>query len=96
MKPDRVGLWIYELCVKLSNDLPYMLDLCLHDSIGTIGETTPMSDVVAHWGCIIHSFNVGRMTHTERFKACDYYNLQIKSRMWPHKHGGREHLYKSS
>ena len=43
-KPDRVGLWIYELCVKLSNDLPYML----HDSIGSIGETTPVSDVVAH------------------------------------------------
>ena len=51
MKPDRVGLWIYELCVKLSNDLPYMLDLWLHDSIGNIGETNPVSDVVAN-----HSF----------------------------------------
>ena len=64
MKPDRVGLWIYELCVKLSNDLPYVLDLWLHDSVDTIGETTPVSDVVAHWGRSIHSFNVGRMPNT--------------------------------
>ena len=26
------------------------------------------------------------------FQACDSYNQQIKSRMWPHKHGGRGHL----
>ena len=64
VKPDRVGLWIYELCVKLSNDLPYMLDLWLYDSIGNIGETNPVSDVVAHWEQIIHSFNVGQMPNT--------------------------------
>ena len=63
MKPDRVSLWIYGLCVRLSNDIPYMLDLWLHDSIGTIGETT-LSDVMAHWGRIIHSFNAGRMPNT--------------------------------
>ena len=28
IKPDRVGLWIYELCVNLSNDLPYMCWIC--------------------------------------------------------------------
>ena len=61
MKPDGMDFWIYELCIKLSNDLPYMLDLWLHSSIGTIGETTPVSNVVAHWGCITHSFNVGRI-----------------------------------
>ena len=49
MKPHRIGLWIYELRVKLSNDLPYMLESWFHDSIGTIGETTLMSNVVAHW-----------------------------------------------
>ena len=63
-KSDRVGLWIYELCVKLSNNLPYMLDLWLHDSIGDIGEITPVSNVAAHWARIIHSFNVGRMPNT--------------------------------
>ena len=36
----------------------------LHDSISDIEETTPVSDVVAHWGRIIHSFNVGRMPNT--------------------------------
>ena len=41
-----------------------MLDLWLPDSIGNIGETNPVSDVVAHWGRIIYSFNMGRMPNT--------------------------------
>ena len=31
--------------------------------------------------------------YAKMFQSCDsYYNQQIKSRMWPHKHGGRGHL----
>ena len=45
-KPDRVGLWVYELCVKLSNKAPYMLDLWLHDAISILGESIPVSKVV--------------------------------------------------
>ena len=49
-KPDREGLWICDLCLKLSYDLPCLIrrDLLLHDSIGNIGETTPISAIVAH------------------------------------------------
>jgi hypothetical protein len=31
-KPDKVGFWFYELCARLSNGLPYMLSLLMHNS----------------------------------------------------------------
>ena len=30
--------------------------------------------------------------YAKMFQACDFYNQQIKNRMWPHRHGGKEHL----
>ena len=50
MKPDSIGLWVYKLCVKLNNKVPYMLDLWLHDAISVLGESIPVSKVVRHWG----------------------------------------------
>ena len=64
MKPDRVGLWVYELCVKLNNKASYMLDLWLHDAIGNLGEFIPVSKVVRHWGKVVHSFNTARKADT--------------------------------
>ena len=52
---------MYELCVKLAGKAPYMLDLWLHDAISLLGESIPVSKVVAHWAKIVHSFNVARM-----------------------------------
>ena len=59
-----MGLWVYELCVKLSNKHAYMLDMWLHDAIADLGESIPVSAVVEHWGKIIHSFNSTRMSST--------------------------------
>ena len=53
---------MYELCVKLASKAPYyMLDLWVHDAISLLGESIPVSKVVAHWAKIVHSFNVARM-----------------------------------
>ena len=64
MKPDREGLWVYELCVRLSNKTSYMLDLWLHDAVSLLGESIPVSKVVRHWAKIVHSFNSARMSDT--------------------------------
>lgn len=64
MKPDRVGLWVYELCVRLANKTSYMLDLWLHDAVSLHGESIPVSKVVKHWGKVVHSFNAARMSDT--------------------------------
>ena len=38
-----------------------MLDLWLYDAISLLGESIPVSKVVAHWAKIVHSLNVARM-----------------------------------
>ena len=50
-----------ELCVKLANRAPYLLDLWLHDAISLLEESIPVSKVVAHRAKIIHSFNEFRI-----------------------------------
>ena len=52
---------MYELCVKLASKASYMLDLWLHDAISLLGESIPVSKVVAHGAKIVNSFNVARM-----------------------------------
>ena len=63
-KPDRVGLWVYELCVRLSDQLPFTLDIRLHDAISLLGETIPVNKVVTLWVKIVHSFHVACMSDT--------------------------------
>ena len=48
VKPDSIGLWVYELCVKLINKAALLLDRRLHDAISIIGESTAVSMVVRH------------------------------------------------
>jgi hypothetical protein len=45
-KPDRVGFWFYELCGRLSNGLPYMIDVVMHDSTKS---SVPVSSMVKRW-----------------------------------------------
>lgn len=45
-KPDRVGFWFYELAGRFANNLPYMLNIFMHNS--TI-ESVKVSTVVGRW-----------------------------------------------
>ena len=63
MKPDREGLWVFELCVRLSNT-SYILNLWLHDAVSLLGDSIPVSKVVRHWAKMVHSFNSARMNDT--------------------------------
>ena len=78
MKPDCIGLWVYELCVKLNNKAPYMQDLWLHAAISVLGESIPVNKVVRHWGKLDHSFNVARMADT--ILVFDSYYLEDAAR----------------
>ena len=48
-KPDRVGLWFYQLASILSNGLSYLLHLCLHDVSKLDEGSFPVSQVVQMW-----------------------------------------------
>ena len=41
-----------------------MLDFWLYYAITLLGETIPVSRVVAHWAKIVHSFNITKMSDT--------------------------------
>lgn len=45
-KPDRVGLWLYELCVRLKNGGSYLVHLRLQDASSRVGTSVPVSSVV--------------------------------------------------
>ena len=54
-KPDKIGLWYYELCAPLTNDLSYMLKVSMHDN--SEGPRT-VASVVSDWLSIVKE--VGR------------------------------------
>ena len=80
MKPDRVGLWVYELCVRLSNKTSYILDLWLYDAVSLLGESIPVSKVVKHWAKVVHSFNAARMNDSNTLLVIDSYYLDEAAR----------------
>lgn len=69
-KPDRIGLWFYEFCGHLDNDLPYMLYLKMHNSIE--GPVT-VNSIVQDWCNIITTIN--GPTHSHTYLAFDSYYM---------------------
>ena len=64
MKPERFGLWVYELCYRLLNKLTYLMDWWLHDALSLHNESIPVSKVMTHWAKVVHSSNSARMNDT--------------------------------
>ena len=59
-KPDRVGLWFYELCCQLPGHLPYLLWLRLWDAVSDprdAHEAIPCSEIIKQWAEIIRRLN---------------------------------------
>jgi len=51
-KPDRVGHWLYELCVKLENGLSFLLYFRAHISDVARGVTIKSQEIVKDWATI--------------------------------------------
>lgn len=49
-KPDKVGLWFYELCAPLRSGLPYLLDLRMHNSQV---NSVPVNSIVQRWNQVV-------------------------------------------
>jgi hypothetical protein len=52
-KPDKIGLWFYELVCSLGNRKPYMLHIRLHDSELQSNFSVPASDVIKDWALCV-------------------------------------------
>jgi hypothetical protein len=70
-KPDRIGLWFYELCCRFANGLPYMLDIQMAHSEGEL-KRKETSQTIEAWINVIKK-NIG-----ESFLAFDKYYVSEK------------------
>lgn len=52
-KPDRIGLWFYELCSPLSYGGSYLLWTKLHHCDPSIAQSIPTSQVVKSWSDVV-------------------------------------------
>lgn len=55
-KPDRVGLWFFELVVTLNNGCPYLVHTMLSKSNPSAGENIPVNTVVREWAKVAKFF----------------------------------------
>ena len=52
-KPDRIGSWNYELTIKLSCNLPYLIYTSTHCININIGEKIPCAQIMDDWADMI-------------------------------------------
>ena len=81
-KPDRIGLWFYELVARLSCNLPYMLSTLMHSSLK--GSVT-VASVVQSWVDVIESigsdcFVADEIANPDTYLAMDSYYMDASVR----------------
>ncbi len=52
-KPDRIGLWFYQLCAPLNCGKSFLLHVRLHQSHELEGISVPVADVVENWANVV-------------------------------------------
>ncbi len=74
-KPDRLGLWFYEMAGTLSTGLPYLLYLKMHNSQR---ESVKVASIVQDWVDVIG--NIGDSTTSRTYLAFDSYYMDACAR----------------
>lgn len=55
-KPDRIGLWMYELCVNLPNKKPYLVHCSMEKGSAKLGISSTVLDIITKWVNVIEKF----------------------------------------
>lgn len=55
-KPDRVGLWFFELVATLHNGDPFLVHTRLCNACAETGDTIPVNKVVKEWASVVRYF----------------------------------------
>ena len=80
-KPDRVGHWFYELCIKLSNGLSFLLHFRAHLSDPHRHITIKTSEIVEKWTTIATTIG-GENFNPDAITAFDSYYLDTSGRIF--------------
>ena len=79
-KPDKVGLWFYELCALLPNGLPIIVYFRLQKSNPRSAETIKTKDILKDWADVIQNKVEEVNPHTKI--VCDsYYGTEAGFKM---------------
>lgn len=83
IKQDKAGLWNYELCGRLSNDLSFLIDVYSHTVSKALNESVPTAKIITRWACIIKDKEekLGRQANNTILVADSYYLDQV-GRYW--------------
>lgn len=81
-KPDRIGLWFYELCGIFSSGLPYLLKFSMHNSSVS---TVTVASIVQGWIDVVkqvgkESVADGVLPNPKCYLAADSYYMAADSR----------------
>jgi hypothetical protein len=75
-KPDKLGIWNYELCGRLRDGSSYLLYVRSHIRNSKLGEGIPVSEVVSAWGNIVKDHS----TEGKTILVADCYYLDERGR----------------
>lgn len=75
-KPDKLGIWNYELCGRLRDGSSYLLYVRSHILNCALGEGIPVSEVVSNWGDIVKT----KGTEGKTILVADCYYLDERGR----------------
>lgn len=75
-KPDRIGLWFYELCGSIANNRSYLLYTKMWRVWSQVGETSQVSKIVEDWGTIIkgsgfNNWNTNTILTMDSYYLCN-------------------------
>lgn len=79
-KPDRVGLWFYELSARLSNGRPYLLYMRMHESDPSRGRSIMTKEIVMDWANIVSRNDDQFMHNPSTILVMDSYYLTENAR----------------
>ncbi len=68
----QVGVWVYELCVWLEQEKPFLLNFRPHTELANLDEHVPVSSVMKQWTDIIDNKHLDRM-HRSCLVVDSYY-----------------------
>jgi len=66
-KPDRIGLWFYELCLPLSNNQSYLIHTKLHNNVD---DNIPVISIVRAWADSLKEVGASRVPRGSNPNPC--------------------------
>ena len=69
-KPARIGIWHYQAVVMLPTDDPFLAYTSVHNTSGSLGESTQTAQIVNEWADLVLSFRQPTIICMDSYYLC--------------------------